>query len=483
MHEMTIIEMFSTHAKINDSNGHLISWVADRELRINFIGLLESYPNANEEFWALYFLNNFHSDPLAPKHISAYLEHLCSQAARRVHRKLSKGQYTQLGYDDVLQIGLLIAYEPQKFFRNFNQGRPLKNYVCTTLERKIDEIIRQQMGQRRLSDWGLLKYRSRTYLQEALQHQGYRQPRLGYYLSAYDCFMAVYAPQKLTAVRSLPPPTDRQLQEMANLYNLQATLGTADLTQMEQWLWDCIKALRNYQTLLVVSFDAPCGGDDSASWSEITPNPASDSDLEQLMIQEHTPQLMAILSQFLEQIDQKTDNYLLLSYGVDLDYRSIAPIFNLHYTTISRRSNQVKQNLLTQVAQWAKEKLNITPDSEMVAQMNAPLQECLIHYYQDLIFHAVFQQSWQRLDLQRRHVLHLSCFRLKDVSAIAHELQLAESHVSEGLETGTQELADAISNWIQNRLTVSSDSLNPLADEIADLVQTLVANYPDSELK
>ena len=490
---MRIMEMFSTHLKIKDSNGYWIRYTyeVDDKLEKNFTVLYHSDPNDNEEYWAWKFLGICHTDLpelLALRHMSAYLEKFVVNPARRVHRKLSNyQQYTQHQYDigDVLQIGLLIACDskqffPKQFFSNFHQGRPLRNYVCTTMERKIDEMIRQQMGQRRLSDWGLLKFSSLIYLRKSLQ--GVSQLQLDCYLLAYKCFKEIYATQKPTDSRSLPEPTDQQLQEMANLYNQQVTSGTAERSQMKQWLWDCINALRNYQTLLVVSLDAPSGGDEhSAFLSDTIPDPASGSQSERLMMQEHTPRLMAILSEFLEQIDQKTDNYLLLRYGVEATYRQLAPIFLVHYTTISRHCNPVKQSLLKLVAQWAKQEFNITPDSEMLAQMNAPLEECLIYYYQNSIFHLVFQQVFGKLDRQRRHVLHLSYFWLKDEAAIACELQLDQSHVRQGLETGTQELADAISNWIQQRLTVPPDLLNPLADKIADLVRTLVKNFSAPE--
>jgi RNA polymerase sigma factor (sigma-70 family) len=488
------MEMFSTHLRIHDSNGSLIRYTyeIDKQLEKNFTDLFNSDPNDNEEYWAWKFLTICHKDLpdlLAVKHMSAYLGKFIVNPARRIHRKLSNyQQYTQYQYDigDVLQIGLLIACDstqffPRQFFRNFHQGRPLRNYVYKTMERKIDEMIRQQMGQSRLSKWGLLKYSSRTYLRKALE-QEYTEQQLNTYLLAYDCFKEVYAQQRPTSERSLPSPTNQQFQEITNLYNQQTTFGIADIAQIEQWLSICIQALRKYQTIPVISLDAPSGGNEHSSpLSETIIDETSNSQEERLIIQEQTPQLIAILSEFLNQIDQTIDHYLLLRYGLEAKYRAIAPIFAVHYTNISRPCNQAKQKLLSQLAQWSQKELNITPDSEMLAQMNAPLEGCLIHYYQDLIFRSVFQQVWQQLDSQRQYLLYLRYCELKDEAAIAHELQMDPSQVREGLQTGDKQLADAITNWLQKRLSVSSHLLNPLAENIADLVRTLVKNISNSE--
>ncbi|MBR8839924.1 MAG: hypothetical protein DSM106950_39490 [Stigonema ocellatum SAG 48.90 = DSM 106950] len=476
---MAMIEMFSTHAKINDSNGHLISWIPDRELEVNMIALLQSDPNSNEESWAQYFVSNFDTNLLASKHISAYLERVAVNAAQRVHRRLRNfQQYTQHQYEifDVLQIGLLITCTPQRFFKTFNQKRPLKNFVHTTMERKIDEILCQQMGQKRLSDWGLLRYTTQKLLQEALHDQGYRQPQ---HLLAYKCFRAIYAPQKTTGQRSLQPPTDKQLQEMANLYNMKASDSTADQTHIHQLLSECVQALRKYQKIRIDSIDVSGYREGySPHLSDI--DPLCGFQEGSLIIKERillSSQLMDSLSKFLQQIDQSTDNYLLLRYGVQAVYASIARIFNVDGTTIYRRCRLGKRTLLSQVAEWANVQLHITASSEMIEEMNALLDECLIHYYQDLTFRLVFKQAWQQLGQQRQILLRLRYFWLKNEAAIAHELQLDESQVRSGLESGTQELAAVLRNWIQQRLTVPSNLLNPLAEEILDFVKTLTAKY------
>jgi hypothetical protein len=49
--------------------------------------------------------------------------------------------------------------------------------------------------------------------------------------------------------------------------------------------------------------------------------------------------------------------------------------------------------------------------------------------------------------------------------------------VSNKVVTGREELAAAIREWIQTRLNVFPDLLNPLADQIATLVEKLIANF------
>ncbi len=483
-----IIWQFSTHPRIEDSNGRpVVCWVFDRELEKNIRTLCQSDPNANAEFWARLFLNTFEGETLALKHMTAYLEKLGYSAANRVHRELSSfQQYTQLRYEqqDLWQIAWSFSGEPKKFFSNFNTQRPLENYARIKMEGLIrDTIVRLGMEKSR-SDWALLRHSARLFLREALQNQGYKQPQLDCYVLVWDSFNEIYAPQKATNNRSLPAPTDEQLQQIENLYNqlLQpsqvAALGTADRTMIEGSLQKCIQALRTYQTKHFVPLDAPGGGnEDFPPLGETIPNPDSDSEWEQFEIQGAVEQLMAVLMRLLAGIDEETDNCLLLTYGFDLDYRSIAPFFEVVHTTIRNRSNRATQQLLNQVARWAQEKLNVTPDSESINEMKAPLKECLKKYYSGLILQSVFQTAWQQLDRQRRNILYLRYFRQIDEVAIARQLQLSELEVSNKLVTGRQELVAAIGEWIQNRLNVRPDLLNPLADKIATLVQRLIANY------
>ncbi|NJR76834.1 MAG: hypothetical protein HC773_31445, partial [Scytonema sp. CRU_2_7] len=338
------------------------------------------------------------------------------------------------------------------------------------------------------SDWGLLKHCTRKSLQQALQSQGYTQPQFGCYLLAYNCFKEIYAPQKPTSNRSLQPPTDTQFQEITNQYNhlvqqsVPDTLDTVHQENMRQWLLECIQALRNFRSTHIISLDAPKSEDEhSAPLSEITPNPVSESQWEKIIVQELTPQLMATLSELLTQLDRYTNNHLLLRYGFNLDNRSIAPFFFVDSTTISRRCNKTTQELLRQLTQWAQEELHITPDSENLKEINTVLKQCLNQYYQSFIFQSVFQEAWQQLDSECRHILYLRYFRRIDEAAIAHNLQLSELEVTNGLITSTQQLTAAVCQWILNRLTPPPDFLNPLADKIAIFVQTLIANYPEHE--
>jgi DNA-directed RNA polymerase specialized sigma24 family protein len=488
---MRIIEQFSRYPRIKESNGHpAMCLVSDHELETNMRILCHSDPNAKAEFWARFFLKTLDCEPLALRHMSAYLYDLGYRVANKVHDKLSNlQQYTQLGHDRyaLWQIAYSFSCKPTEFFRDFDPVRPLENYAYKKMEGRIrDEIVRLGMGRLR-SDWALLRYSGRAYLTEALQNQGYKQPQLDCYLLAWHSFREIYAPQRATGGRKLPAPTDEQLQQIANLYNKLlvqspqvAALGTADRTKIEGYLLECIQALRKYQTRYFVPLDAPGGAnEDSPPLLETIPDPESEFGREQIEIQEPALALMTALTDLLARMDEKTDNCLLLMYGFDLDYRSIAPLFEVYYTTVRNRYNRATQQLLGQVAQWAQEKLGVTPDSESLNEMHAPLKECLNKYYEGLIFQSVFRTAWQQLDYQRRNILHLHYFRQMDELAIACQLQLGELEVSNELVTGRQELAAAIREWIHNRLNIPPDLLNPLADKIVTLVQRLIANFPD----
>lgn len=527
---------FYKHLRIKDSNGSLdVSWVIDRELERNIETLLQSNPNADEEFLARLFLKNFRSEPLvlalltfwgkrcleiqtrqpveaeqlnlwfiklaypllywralARRHLSYFLEQIGYQAANGVYIQLSSFQQNpQLQFDkcDVWQTAFEIASAPGEFFKNFDFNRPLENYARRTMEGKIrDKLV--SLGMKKMSsDSALLRYSTQRFLREALQYQGYRQPQLDRYLSAWDCFKKNYASQRPTGSRSLPAPTEEQFKEIAkNLYNQQVQPSQQlDWETIKAWLSECIKALRNYQNRLrdPLSSDAPRGGNEDSpplSESEDFKDTNSDSHWVRLEIQEPAKQLKAALSGFLPQQRQDANKYLLLllTCGLDLECRSIAPIFEVCHTTVNRRYNSEMQRLLKKVAEWAQQQLGVTPDSEALEIAHAALKQYLNQHYQDLVFQSVFQSAWQQLDQQHRKLLHLHYFLETDESKIANDLQLPESEVSSGLVTGRRDLATAIASWIQQDFNLN---LPPkLVDKIAIKVPVLTKNYPDETL-
>jgi DNA-directed RNA polymerase specialized sigma24 family protein len=484
-----IIEMFSKHPRINNNNERPAwkpDWEPDSKLEANIRNLCHSDPNMDTEFWARFFLKTL-GEPLALRHMVAYLERLGYQAAENVYKKLSNFQhYTQFRYEryDIWQIAWSFSSRPTEIFRKFNPQQPLKKYAYKTIEGKIrDEIVRLGMGRLR-ADWALLRHCGRAYLREALQNEGLRQLQLERCLLAWRSFKEIYTSKKAPDSRTLPEPQNEQLEQMTDLYNnlvqspQVAALGTADRAEIEAWLRQCIQALRRYQNRIFVPIDAPRGGhEDSPPLLETIPDPKSESRWEQIEIQQTAEQLMAVLREMLTQIDEEADNCLLMRHGFDLDYRSIAPFFNVYYTTVRNRYNSEMLQLREGVARWAQEELDVTPDSESLDEMHIQLQECLNKYYFDLIFQSVFRPSWQQLDCQRRNILYLRYFMQKDEVAIARQLALSELEVSNKLVTGKQELAAAIQEWIQNRTNVLPNLLNPLVDRIATFVERLIADY------
>lgn len=488
----TIVKRFSERPKLVGSNGHRVIWVPIPELETNITNLVQSYPDAQEEFFVKLLVNKWrqHSDPMALKLLSVYLRRLGYSVARRVHEKWEKfPPYAKLyEQQDLYQMVWLIASDPAEFLKNINLQYPPENYVNRKMEGKIkDEIFSNlAMGARSYSDWGLLWRKSRRSLRKELQNQGYQQ--LDRYLLAYDCFKEIYAPPP-TGSGPLPPPQDQQFQDMADLYNLRvqsteiaAPDRVVDGGMIKNWLTECIKVLRNSQTTPpALSIDAPSGRNEDSvplSESEEVLGSASNPQWERLEIQEPAEQLMADLRDFLPQQRQDANKYLLLvlTCGLDLVCRSIAPIFGVHHSTVHHRYNSETQRLLKKVGELAQEQLGVTPDSEKYNEMRAPLKQWLNQYYQNLVFQSVFQSAWQQLDQQRRKLLHLRYLWEMNEAQISRKLQLPASEVSEGLLTGREELAIAIASWIEKDFNVPPAALQPLVEKIEISVQILIAN-------
>ena len=489
--EEEIISIFATHFSIRHSNLYF-DWVYDRESRTQMRNLCRSNPDATVKDWVEFLVNN-PSQPLRNKLLSAFLEKIGTKYVWKVYEEQQSYQNSsQLSYDldDFYQLAFVISSDVKKFFESYTFDYVFEKFVNGKMKNKLKE---ESAPLKRRSDWGLLKSATRKYLKEALENKGDRQPLLDRYLTAHKSFKEIYDSDRPTPNSPLPEPTDEQFQQIANRYNqlAQSSPQVADRDRASQntikeCLERCIEALRwheNRVSTYVDSLDEPVRGDgNSHSLSETISDDQNKSSwklTEDREIQEWTHRLEAVLRELLTQIDNTNGNYLLLKYGFDLNSRSIASIFGFSHSTISRRNNRQSRLLIGQLGQWARENLNITPDSENLSRQMSELKNSLKKHYKDLIFESVFQTAWQQLDRQHQKILYLHYFKQINELAIADQLQLVNLEVNNGLATGKQTLVAAIKEWIQNRLNVSPDLLDPLTDQIATFVERMIADYLD----
>lgn len=114
---------------------------------------------------------------LAEKHLSAYLQEVCYQAAQKIQRQFQSIQ-RKYSLADSFQIGNLLVNQPAKLFRSFKtdyQYSRLESYAKTAIFRFIGNTIYTQdieAKREKFSNYGLLRDLNNKELKEALVSQG-----------------------------------------------------------------------------------------------------------------------------------------------------------------------------------------------------------------------------------------------------------------------------------------------------------------------
>ncbi len=194
----SLVEKFSTFLNFNNSSDPRVnSWKINSRLANNMSRLCNLEPEAKEEFWAQYWLQEAlkeNSSQLALGHISAYLEETCYWIAITKEQKFVASDFTGMDY---LQLVRASVAEPARLFAKYDPTRSsLKTYAQLKLGNEIFEIMRMGREKIKYSDAGLLRSLTKKLLKESLQKAGVTDKQLLKYLLAWNCFKEIYTPTK-----------------------------------------------------------------------------------------------------------------------------------------------------------------------------------------------------------------------------------------------------------------------------------------------
>lgn len=410
-----IVQKFSTFLSLCDRQS---SWQADPHLERQMKSLVQSDPDAKEEYWARHFLKMLRELPQeervcdrplpfpltstlkTSKHLSAYLQEACLWAAHKSYQKFSFIRH-KYPLEEYFQIASSIANMPDKLLKSYNLEHPRSNiegYAKTAIWRFVRDKIYQQNVEAKggkFSDYGLLKDLNNKELKEALASEGINQQQIELYRLAWQCFNEIYQPQQSLGSRSIEPPTQQHLKQIADYYNQQLNrldlpASPADGDKIKEMLAFCVKVARNYRTGQFLPLE---------DYSNISDPMPSFWDV--AIQQEEMQQVQLIVSKLFAAIPEAGQTMLILWLGLNLTQSEIATVIKNKYPElqkqyqVNRHLARYTKNLLRD---FAKEWNQVNPgnsldDEQDLEKISESLDECLESHCQQLLCSILSQVS------------------------------------------------------------------------------------------
>jgi len=485
----TVIEKFVTFYQVYPDT----RWIIVPELQSNINRLLAASPR-NQTFWQSneiacleYFLQTArdNSNPLAEKHLRAYLEEACYQSAQSAYRSFSNSDYTLCDY---WQIAREYASNPVRVFKNCNLQRGIPSaYLQKILVPAIMDEIRKGKEAERASDWALLRRISKKALKTALQAAAINERHLSRCILAWQAFGEIYTPiSSLQRNRQLQPPTAEQFAAMVDYYNefrlLDLQEPAATVAEIQKLLNTCIHLVRLKTAIRFNSIDADSPGINLAM-ADKSEAILSRSE-EEAEYSQQWEQLRQVLGNAIATLSPDAQKMLILEHGLEgFKQVDIAQIFSVPQYQISRQLKGHKKPLLTALAEWSQTNAGVTLTVEKVNELSQQLDDWLKWYYQrnhlfELLQNIFVQEMNDSLPLLRCH------FGKKiSIALVAVELNLSENTINEQLALVKKKLQKQVENWMLDSLKLPASCMSRTAKPIAKLVDTWLSEAPYSILE
>lgn len=455
-----IVQKFSTFLCFGDDRNKNTQWQTDVELERHIKTLVESDPEAKEEFWARYFLRA--SDTSTPKHsqhLCAYLQEACLWAAQRTYQRFRVMRH-KYDLQEYFQIAYLAANPPLKLLKNFNFDYPdtkIESYAKTAIIRSVSNIIyHQDLEARRdkFSDYGLLKDITGKELREALTARAFNQEKINRYYLIWKAFDEIYQPKHSQGSRCIVPPNSEQIQQIAAHYNQHLHPATAiGDEEIQEVLLICIAATREQRTKRCVPLE------DYENISDPSKNT-----WEKLIQQEILQQVESIVLRLFSNLPQNGQTLLKLWLGLNLTQTEIAAVLKNQYPEfqkqyqvarhLSRYTRSLLKDLVSELQTIHEE---ITPDiclnnETNLAVIKGYLDECLQNYLQNF-FDAILAKLNNRHMAITTSVEYNLSQEIKKLllEGFQNELKVDMSLSDESLELAHLKMADFVDEWFFER--------------------------------
>jgi RNA polymerase sigma factor (sigma-70 family) len=388
----TIIEIFSTFLQFESDR--FSGWATDPKLRRSMQSCLNDRPEPEtaENFWAIYWYKVWQSQSsaIAKAHLVAYLQEPCYWVASKTAASFASSQYNT---SDCFQLAIAQVDKVLKGFTP-DRGSVLKNYASVIFSSLMREILRQQRVVDVCTPWALLRRISQKMLLESLKAAGLSAPTIAAYVLAWNCFKTVYVPTAPTGTRKLDSPDLAAWKAIASLYNSQRHSqlnppgNEIHPEILEKWLLGCEKAVRQYLYPTPTSINAPTPGQESGEMVDNLPDPQQGSLLAELIGREEEQkrqsqqlQMKEVLIAAIGKMEPAAQEMLQMYYTQERSQQEIAAQLQIKQYTVSRRLTKAKESLLLTLAQWSKDTLHISLNSEVIKDSTTLLEEWLKTHY------------------------------------------------------------------------------------------------------
>ena len=379
-----LVELFSTFALLEDDR--FCRWIDDPRLQRSIQRQLTSTPAQQADQLAIYWHRQHTKHPLAPSHLTAYLQEVCFWVAKEMIQRLQSPQYTLADYFQIANS------EIPKVFKSFtpDRGSSFKTYAKLILSNTLKDLLRQRQAADVCSDWSLLRKVSKKRIGDVLLNRGVVEPEAAQYQFALFCFKTLYIPPDSNS-QKLPPPDSSVWQAIGELYNTKrqdqlVTPGAAlTPTQIEVRVTKLAQWTRSYLYPAIDSLNRskpePGTGEIQDDLTDTASESLLDAAIEREEIDRRTSQQSALnhtLTQALANLKPELQAIIQLFYRDGLSQQELSSRLQLSQPTISRRIKQAEAQLLAALLAWIESQLHKIPDPNELKSISATLKEWLI---------------------------------------------------------------------------------------------------------
>jgi hypothetical protein len=400
--------------------------------------------------------------------LTAYLQKPCWYAAKQFYttKLVGSSLHARHSLEDCFQILEEWVSQPQRLLKAFRFEQQ-ETSVKTYAEKKLQGVLQKVIADTALdvcSNWSLLRYLSRKELLEALTAKGQTKPEIDHYCLLWDCFQEVYQTKQICQ-QQLPPPTEQQLEQMAQHY--QHYRGQSE-QPVAEGLAVCIQAVRAYRNPKAVL---------ERAWqhsSEVFHDP-----LTELIYQEEIHQVRTLLEHCLWDLTDEVRAIFYLWFGLELSLPKILEIVGTSagLQNLQQLLRQIKYHRKHLLTSLLKKLFQQYPDycgdqsekhsisQQVLIALDDVLKRLCKHHLHKHLENQLHQlNSQQRLILSLRYQEQRSMLDIeKCLESSGIELHLECDHIM-------RDLVGSLQQWLEIHPKIPVSYSNKIEDHLSEFI-------------
>ena len=426
-------------------------------------------------------VNSEQQRQLARQHLIAFSEEIAYRAAKErwyVYRDHNCPGNTWTEYVDIVHQLVTNVEELQAAYGRYQRVQPqeeLTEFWQKHFHQRIRDLYFRQTGKGRNSPQASLKRMSRNQLRQALREQGwYDESKIERFLIIKECWFEVYTP---SGYRYLPPKPEhyQAAAEFCTRHHFPITVE-----EFKDAIHTCLESSN-------VSIKIESFGEEEEMEASIFNSNSHESiaawDLDQNLamsdekLQSYASEVNRVLVEVLEKLQrepqkQQDREMLLLRYGLRLSESMIAPWLKVNQSTVSRRCQKLKRQLLEDVALYLKEQVEI--ELEKLKTWEKYTEQWLAEQYREQIDGVIRQGFAECLSPDEQEILRAKFFQKLATPKVGRQRNLSSGEVDAVVTTAKHELLVYLLDWVTSTINISLDQ---------ERVQKKVAKVIESWLK